>query len=202
MIRIGKASKIIGVTPQTLRKYSKEKRIPFYVNGAGQYLYKEEDLYKFIGIEQAQEERIVFYIRSSSGQKASLDTQKETLTQEYGTPLKIYQDKSSGLNDNRPGLNSLIKNAQNKEFTTICITNKDRLTRFGYKYLEQLFAQNNIKIKTLNTNDKITLEQELMQDFMSLIASFSGKFYRLRGYQQQRKLLKTAETEINKKEKE
>lgn len=36
----------------------------------------------------------------------------------------------------------------------------------------------------------------------SLIASFSGKFYRLRGYKQQRDLLKTAETEIDKKEQE
>lgn len=28
-----------------------------------------------------------------------------------------------------------------------------------------------------------------MEDFMSLLASFSGKFYRLRGWEQQRKLV-------------
>lgn len=39
-----------------------------------------------------------------------------------------------------------------------------------------------------------------MEDFMSLIASFSGKFYRLRGYQQQRELLSTAEKKISEKE--
>jgi hypothetical protein len=28
-----------------------------------------------------------------------------------------------------------------------------------------------------------------MEDFMSLLTSFSGKFYRLRGWEQQRKLI-------------
>ena len=34
-----------------------------------------------------------------------------------------------------------------------------------------------------------SLQEELLKDFMSLIASFSGKFYRLRGYEQQKQLL-------------
>ena len=35
-----------------------------------------------------------------------------------------------------------------------------------------------------------------MQDFMSLLASFSGKFYRLRGWKQQQKFLKDVELEV------
>ena len=45
------------------------------------------------------------------------------------------------------------------------------------------------------TPDK-SLNEELMQDFMTLIASFSGKFYRLRGYEEKKKLLAEAERRI------
>lgn len=41
----------------------------------------------------------------------------------------------------------------------------------------------------------------IMQDFMSLIASFSGKFYRLRGYDSQKKLLSKAGDYIEQKQK-
>lgn len=51
----------------------------------------------------------------------------------------------------------------------------------------------------LHTSPKISAEQELMNDFMSLIASFSGKFYRLRGYTQQKQLLTQAEHNIDQK---
>ena len=39
-----------------------------------------------------------------------------------------------------------------------------------------------------------------MQDFMSLLASFSGKFYRIRGWEQRKKLLKDVNEEVAKHE--
>lgn len=44
-------------------------------------------------------------------------------------------------------------------------------------------------------------QEVLMQDFMSLIASFSGKLYRLRGYDNQKKLLSKAGDYIEQKQK-
>ena len=90
-----------------------------------------------------------------------------------------------------------------KKIKTIAITNKDRLSRFGYKYLEEIFNILNVKIEILDeTENKSDIYDELLRDFMSLIASFSGKFYRVRGYKQQRQLLDTANKEIDKKEQE
>ena len=48
--------------------------------------------------------------------------------------------------------------------------------------------------------DETDPSSELMRDFMSLIASFSGRFYRLRGWKQQKELLKEAEKNIQEKE--
>lgn len=202
MIRIGEASKIIGVTPQTIRKYVNEGRLKAYHNGGNQLIFDPKDINDFIGKpnKPQPDEKIVFYIRSSNGQEASLTTQEKLLKETYGEPEKIYKDKCSGLKDSRPALNKLMKDAQKGTITKIAIAHEDRLTRFGYNYLKQYFNQNNIEILTLNHTEKLSLEEELMKDFMSLIASFSGKFYRLRGYTQQKQLLKEAKEIINKKE--
>ena len=42
--------------------------------------------------------------------------------------------------------------------------------------------------------------EQLMQGFMNLTTSFSGKFYRLRGYEQQRMVLRKASEHIDEKQ--
>ena len=46
-------------------------------------------------------------------------------------------------------------------------------------------------------DDKKTMEDELMSDFMNLIASFSGKYYRMRSKENQNKLLERAREVLN-----
>ena len=86
------------------------------------------------------------------------------------------------------------------EFDTIAITAKDRLTRFGYKYLEILFNEYgcNILVLDYEKNDK-SVYDELLQDFMSLVASFSGKFYKLRSLRHEQMLLDLAQSNVNEK---
>lgn len=55
---------------------------------------------------------------------------------------------------------------------------------------------NNVNIIVLSEKET-TLQEELLQDFMSLIASFSGKFYRLRGYEQQQQLINKLQDTLN-----
>lgn len=119
------------------------------------------------------------------------------LKNNYSNPDKEFTDKSSGLNDNRRGLNSLIKYVKTThDPKTLYITNKDRLTRFGYNYLKELFDSHNTNIVCLNDEETKEPHEILMQDFMSLIASFSGKFYRSRGWEQQKQLLNKATREM------
>lgn len=68
-------------------------------------------------------------------------------------------------------------------------TNKDRLTRFGFTYLAELFLAYGAEVVVLDSSETREPHAVLMEDFMSLMASFSGKFYRLRGWEQQRKLI-------------
>ena len=69
----------------------------------------------------------------------------------------------------------------NGEVNRVFITHRDRLTRFGFHYLETMFNEQGVEIIVVKqkTEDS-SVEQELMTDMMSLIASFSGKLYGVR----------------------
>lgn len=200
-MRISEAAERLHVSRFTLRNYAREGKIHFDKTPGGQYVFTQEQLDEFLGIEHAvNTDTMVFYIRDSAGHDGNLKAQQEKLTQLYGQPVKIYKDKASGLNEKRPGLKRLIEDCKHGRVETICITAKDRLTRFGYYYLEELFGLCGAKIMVLDSNIEKTPYDELMQDFMSLIASFSGKFYRVRSNQHKKMLLEKAAKELEEEE--
>ena len=98
----------------------------------------------------------------------------------------IIRDTGSGLNTKRKGLLRLIEMAKNHEIKRIFVTNKDRLTRFGYEYLEELFSMADVELIALQEKENKDLQEELVDDMMSLLASFSGKLYRIRGNQKKK----------------
>lgn len=53
---------------------------------------------------------------------------------------------------------------------------KDRLTRFGYKYLEELFSAYNVTLHYIEEDKEKSYEEELMQDFMTILSSFTGRY--------------------------
>ena len=123
-------------------------------------------------------ERAVLYSRVSlSENKKNLDSQMERL-RNYAV-AKGYKIKNeikeigSGLNDNRKKLTWILENRDKYDF--IVIEHKDRLTRFGYNYLELFLNSYGKKIEVINEvyNDK----EDLIQDFISIITSFCARIY-------------------------
>lgn len=201
-VRVGEAAHLLGISVASVRNYTKDGRLPFTLSPAGHRLIAVEDINRIVAPpEKEQQETHIYYVRSSSKNDVSHENQIQKLQTHFPEPTYIFSDTSSGLNDNRKGLNSLIstlKKTQGKK--TVYVTNKDRLTRFGFKYLEHLFEAYNCKIEVLDSDETKEPLEVLMQDFMNLLASFSGKFYRLRGWKQQKQFLETVEKEIEKHE--
>lgn len=195
-LRINQVAEQLGVSTSSVRLYVKAGRIRHDLTPSGQRIFKQEYVDEFLG-KKPSEVR-VFYTRSSTGDKKLLTNQVEQLTQAYGEPIRVYSDRGSGLNENRPQLDKLVKDAKQGLFTIISITQKDRLTRFGYKYLVDHLETLGVRVEVLGESKDKSLYDELLQDFMSLLASFSGKFYRLRGYEQKKQLLERANEELNK----
>lgn len=196
-LKIGEVAAQLGVTTQTVRRYEKNGLLTPIRSVTNQRLYKQEEINELLGDGKATAIN-VFYVRESANSDKALETQIEMLTNAYGTPTRIFKDTASGLNENRKGLNALLEAAKDGEFNTVCITAKDRLTRFGYSYLERMLKDYGIEIKVLDDVKHVKIvREELIQDFMSLLSTFSGKYYNLRSNEHKRKFLKDVETQLN-----
>lgn len=185
-MRIGDVARELKLSVSTVRRYANEGKLEHETTPAGQRVFTQAQVDKFLGVQRP--EVFVFYVRSSKGSRAAMDNQEASLREAYGEPLRVYRDAGSGLNENRKALNRLMDDLDKGEFTKVHVTYKDRLTRFGQKYMDRMFLDKGVEIVPLYEKDE-NLNEELMSDFMDLIASFSGRLYRIRSKENQKKLL-------------
>lgn len=127
--------------------------------------------------ESIKQRRNVIYCRvSSSMNKSNLDSQADRLlaySNAKGYQIsEVVKEIGSGLNDNRPKLKRLLKD---ESIGLIVVEHKDRLTRFGFNYIESLMGLSGRNIEIVNEVD--TDKQDLIQDFVSVITSFCARLY-------------------------
>ncbi len=198
-IRVREAARILGVSGSSVRQWTNNGLLPDIRNAANQRIYERETLESFLRERRGEEPPAaitVFYVRSSNRNDILLETQTEKLTAAFGEPDLVFSDSSSGLRENRVGLRRLREEIKKPGRYVVHVTNKDRLSRFGVSYLEELFKLCDTELVVLDSDDCKEPHEVLLQDFMSLLASFSGKFYRLRGWEQRRKFLNTVAEEV------
>ena len=195
-LKIGQAAQYMHVSTSTVRNYANTGQIPCSKTPKGHRVFAVDDLDTFMGKDK-NEKRHVFCARSSKSDKKAIESQLTELRDLYGEPIHEYKDGGSGLNENRKSLNKMIRDGKKDQFDIIYVTHLDRLSRFGIKYLKLLFDEYDIEIIAAH-DDKKSSEEELLSDFMNLIASFAGKFYRLRSADAQKRLLHRAGEELEK----
>ena len=66
------------------------------------------------------------------------------------------------------------------------ITHKDRLTRFGLKYLKQYFSSHGVEIEAIFDDESKTPEKELVEDLLAIVTSFAGKLYGMHSHKKKR----------------
>ena len=82
---------------------------------------------------------------------------------------------------NRKKWNKLIDESINGQVSKIIITHKDRFIRFGYDWFERFLLNLGVEIILVN-NEKLSPQEELVQDLISIIHVFSCRIYGLRKY--------------------
>ena len=123
----------------------------------------------------------VIYARvSSNKQKAKGDLDRQVMflvnsISDLKNPL-ILSEVGSGLNDKREKLNQLLNMVLQDKVDRVFVTSRDRLTRFGFHYLEKVCSYHNVKIIVVkDTNEEESIQKELTEDMMALTAYFSSK---------------------------
>ena len=91
------------------------------------------------------------------------------------------------MNDNRKKLQKLFELVESKSIDIVFIEHKDRLSRFCFNYLVCYFQSYGVKIEMVESVIGKGFEQELVEDILSLMASFSAKIYGKRSSQNRKK---------------
>lgn len=199
LLRVSKAAHELGLHPLTVRKWIKAGKIQA-IRVGNEARVPRSEIERLTGSTDGR--LILLYGRvSGQGQKKDLETQLERLQvwakeQRAGKKILVLSDIGSGLSATRRHLQRLLRLVREDQVAEIVVTYPDRLTRFGQEYLQALFDSFGVVLTALDSGEDQTAEQELTDDMLALLASFSGRLYGMRSHKQ-KELLKCAQAVIN-----
>ena len=175
---------ILGITYVTLNRYINQKKIRYTKINSNHYIYNDEDVYKLIGIKKEKHNRInVSYARVSNQPRNNDLKEQSHRIYEFSilnniVIAKQFEDIKSGMSFDRKNFNEMIKLIIEGKIECVVVENKDRLCRFGFELLAEIFKYFGTKIIVINNNiQNKSYEQELTDDLISIIHYFSMKSY-------------------------
>ena len=192
--KTGEVAALLGVTVPTVIRYCETNFLPFHKTEFGHRRILAEDVYNYLASQNLvyddtdSTKSDVIYARVSTHKQAErgdLEQQVEKVKL-YAIDQNVHNlivktDIASGLNEHRKSLLSLIDMVQKGEVSRIFVLYKDRLTRFGYHYLKKICDFHGVSIIVVSDEvDNKSQSEELADDIITLIHSFSGKLYDLR----------------------
>ncbi len=199
LLRVSKAAHELGLHPFTVRKWIKQGKIHAVWVGQEARVPRAE-IERLVG--KSDQRLLVLYGRvSRQGQKEDLERQLAHLqawakAERPGANALVLSDIGSGLKASRKHLQRLLTLVIEDQVGEVVVTTASRLTRFGSEYLQVLFDSFGVRLTVLESDEDKTPEQELTEDLLAIIASFSGRLYGMRSHKQ-KELLKCAQAVIN-----
>lgn len=162
-----------GISYRTAWRWWKAGKLPGHQMDTGTILIAPETLSP--GEEKAL--RVVIYARVSSAENTStLDSQAERLVAYCAARgyqvTKVIKEVGTGVNDARPQLLALL---EDQAIDLIVVEYKDRLTRFGFRYLETLLKTQGRAIEVVNQAENGT--EDLLVDLTAIVYAFCARLY-------------------------
>lgn len=162
-------AKKIGLSYRGAYRLFEQGKIPgAYQLETGTIIVPEEN-------QKTKNEWNIVYARvSSSENRKNLDSQADRVSQFCNAKgwivHEVVKECASGLNDKRPKLEKIFRE---RKATKIIVEHADRLTRFGFNYMEVLYPECEFVVINKSMED----EEDLMKDFASLVTSFCARLY-------------------------
>lgn len=174
-IKLAEYAKLVGLHYRTVERHFHEGKLDGFISHTGR-MYVRNPHYQQESKKIDGQKAILYARVSSTVNKGGLDGQIERL-RAYASAkgyqiVGEYKEIASGLNDHRKCLLQIFKR---DDYNILLSEHKDRLTRFGFNYIESLLANQEVKVEIINQIE--TKDQEIMDDFISIITSFCGRIY-------------------------
>ena len=189
LVSISKAADELGVCIDTLREWDKSGQLVPVLTAGKHRRYRVSDIEKmrgeFVdGKPKNGQTRVAIYARVSSHeqkQKGDLERQvgrisKYCVEKKYHV-VDTFDEVGSGMNEDRAKLKRLFKLVQEKKIDKVIVEHKDRLARFMVGFLTEFFSSHDVEIEWMSEILGKSYEQELVEDILSLMSSFSNKIY-------------------------
>jgi putative resolvase len=196
-VKIGEASRLLGVSVQTLRRWEALGELVPDRKTAGKTRYYNVD--KLLGLKNIESDVTIAYARvSSHDQKQDLTRQANMLTSyciSHGWKHEVIQDLGSGMNYRKKGLKMLLDHILERKIRRLVITHKDRLLRFGAELVFALCEARQIEVVIINKGEDVSFEEELAKDVLEIITVFSARLYGARSHKN-KKLIEAAKVLI------
>ena len=180
----------MGISYKTAWRWYKAGKLPGKQMDTGTILITEDE-----PTRQAPTNVAVYARVSSAENKSNLDSQAERLVAYCAARgyqvTKVVKEVGSGVNDSRPKFLALLAD---QSIGTIVIEQKDRGTRFGFRYIETLLQGQGRSIEVVNQAENNT--EDLLADLTSIIYSFCARLYgQRRGKRKTEKIVQELEAE-------
>lgn len=203
LIGIKEAAELLKITPTTLREWTKNGLFVAYrPSTRGHRKYKKADILDWLGEAPVPEEissevhnNTAVYCRVSSHeqkQKGDLDRQKvrvleHCIAKGYSVG-HVFDEVGSGMNDQRAKLLKVMELARKGEIQRVVVEHKDRLIRFNFNILLTFFQSHHVEVECVDIILSKSFENELVEDMLTLMASFSAKIYGKRSHKNREKV--------------
>ncbi|MBB5254670.1 IS607 family transposase [Sulfurisphaera ohwakuensis] len=174
-------AEIFGMSRSGIIKWIREGKIKaIEINGRWRIPYSEVE--RLISGKEKVKQVAIYARVSSNTQKDDLERQlntlKEWVKKTFGeVSVTEVKDIDSGLKEDRRGLKKLIELAKRRQIDAIVVAYKDRLTRFGFEYLVELFNAYGVNVIVAFQDEPKDYIQELAEDFVEIVKSFASKIY-------------------------
>jgi putative resolvase len=106
----------------------------------------------------------------------------------------MVQEIASGMHDTRP---KLLKVLTDPQIGKIVVEHQDRLTRFGFSYIEQLFAMQGRTLEVLFPSDS---KHDLVADFIAVLTRMASRMYGRRHSKERAEKIKQCVEQVMKQE--
>lgn len=199
LVSIGKAADILGVHVDTLREWDETDKLRPVKTLGNHRRYRLEDIEVLCGDRPKKAKsdlvRVATYARvSSHEQKAKGDLERQAgrvltyCSEKQYHVIKSYDEVGSGMCDTRSKLKQLFKLVSERKIDRVIVEHKDRLTRFNFNFLVEFFDSHDVVVEWVSeTLTNKSYEQELVEDMLTLMSSFSNKIYGKRSAENRRK---------------